>query len=99
MTPEGKVKQKIREVLKIFGCYQHAPVLNGMGKPSLDFIGCHKGRFFAVEAKAPGKNLTIRQEQTKAEIEAAGGTVFKVSNKQEIEVMIGWLENDNPQAK
>lgn len=102
MTPEGKVKSKIDQVMKLYGCYYHKPVLNGMGKPSLDYVSCYKGRFFAVEAKAPGKKMTVRQEQTKAEIEAAGGTVFMVSSRDEIQLLIDWLEkgqSDSSQAK
>ena len=91
MTPEGAVKKRVSIVLKHFGCYSHAPVLNGMGKPSLDFICCHHGMFFAIETKAPGKKLTVRQEQTRAEMEAAGGKVFRVSSKVEIEELIDWL--------
>lgn len=91
MTPEGKIKQKVRMVLNAFGSYHHAPVLNGMGKPSLDFICCHKGRFFAVETKAAGKQFTVRQEQTALEIRDAGGVVFRVSCKEELQALIEWL--------
>ena len=90
-TPEGKVKEKIREVLKLHNVYAHMPVLNGMGKPSLDFVCCHRGQFFAIEAKAPGKTWTERQLKTKAEMEAAGGTVFLVSKKSELEEVAIWL--------
>ena len=54
------------------------PVQNGMGAPSLDFICCHKGVYFAVETKAPGKKLTPRQEHTVSQIQKAGGKCFVV---------------------
>ena len=78
MTPEGRVKAKVKRVLGKPGIYHHMPVQNGMGKPSLDFIGCAYGNFFAIETKAPGKKPTERQEITIAEIRAAGGKVFVI---------------------
>lgn len=77
-TPEGRTKIKIRELLLTAGAYYHMPVQNGMGKPTLDYVGCHKGRFFAVEAKAPGKVPTPRQEMTIREIQKASGIVFVI---------------------
>lgn len=80
MTPEGKVKAMVkRELEKLPKMYRFMPVQNGMGKPGLDFFLCAGGWFIAIETKAPGKSLTPRQEQTKAEIEAADGLVFVVS--------------------
>ncbi len=55
-TPEGKVKDKIKKMLKEHGAYFHMPVQNGMGAPTLDFVGCYCSHYFAIEAKAPGKN-------------------------------------------
>lgn len=78
MTPEGKVKEKIKQVLREHGAYYHMPVQNGMGKPSLDFIGCVNGRFLAVEAKAERGSLTLRQKATIADMEAAGAFVLVI---------------------
>lgn len=78
MTPEGKVKQKVKALLKEAGAYYHMPVQNGMGAPTLDFIGCHQGNFFAIETKAPGKVPTARQEQTITEMRRSRGAVFVV---------------------
>lgn len=78
MTPEGKVKDRVKKLLKEAGAYYHLPVLNGMGAPTLDIIGCHRGAFFAIETKAPGKKPTERQLQTMEAMSAAGGTVFVV---------------------
>ncbi|MGL4557693.1 MAG: hypothetical protein ACRCV5_09330 [Afipia sp.] len=77
-TPEGKVKDQVKKLLKEFGCYQHWPVQSGFGAPALDCHGCHQGLYFAVETKAPGKKPTPRQELTAADIRAAGGRVFIV---------------------
>lgn len=73
MTPEGKVKKKISELLKKHGAYYEMPVPTGFGKSGLDYIGCHEGRFFSIEAKAPGNRPTPRQELTIQTIRDAGG--------------------------
>lgn len=90
-TPEAKVKDKVKKLLKAHGAYYHMPVMNGMGAPTLDFICCHNGRFFAVETKAPGKKPTPRQEQTMTEISFAGGYVFVVSNQEELDILEAYL--------
>lgn len=78
-TPEGKIKTEVKALLNLYGAYYHMPVLNGMGKPSLDFIGCHKGNFFGIETKAANKQPTERQARTMQEMEAAGGKTFVVN--------------------
>ena len=78
MTPEGAVKREVKKVLKEYKAYYHMPVQNGMGAPTLDFVGCYNGRFFAIETKAPGKKPTPRQEVTVALIKAAGGEAFVI---------------------
>lgn len=77
-TKEGRVKRAIKDVLKRHKVYWHCPVQNGLGAPSLDFICCHAGQYFAIEAKAPGKKPTERQERTIKEIHQAGGAVFVI---------------------
>lgn len=89
-TPEGRVKTAVKRLLQGDGVYYHMPVQNGMGKPTLDFVGCKKvtitpdmvgkevGLFYAVETKAPGKKPTERQQTTIAEMEAAGAKVFVI---------------------
>lgn len=91
MTPEGKVKEKIKKLFHRYGVYYHMPVMNGMGAPTLDFIASPNGRFMAVEAKVDGKDLTARQKVTKADMEASGGFVFKVSNDNELAIVEAYL--------
>jgi len=91
MTPEGKVKDKIKKILKDFGVYWHCPVQNGLGAPSLDFICCYKGKYIAIEAKAPGKKPTPRQEITINDIRKAGGTVLVISGDDGFEELVGLL--------
>ena len=60
MTPEGKVKDKIRKFLKeLPRCWHFAPVSNGMGVAGIPDILCViDGRFVGIECKAPGKELS-----------------------------------------
>ena len=78
MTPEGRVKHEIDERLKSAHAYQHKPVQNGMGKPTLDYHVCHKGLYAGVEAKAPGKKATPRQIRTMKEMASSGASVFLI---------------------
>lgn len=79
-TPEGRVKSKVKKVLDPFQplLWYFMPVPNGYGKQTLDFIGCDRGRYFAIETKAPGEKPTSRQDQTIDDMRAAGARVFVV---------------------
>jgi hypothetical protein len=69
------------------------PVQNGMGKASLDYIGWFRGRAFAIEAKAPGKRPTVRQEITMASMSLAGARVFSIDgDAASLGMLIAWLE-------
>jgi hypothetical protein len=91
-TPEGRVKDKIKALLKQYGAYYHMPVMNGLGAPTVDFICCHNGRFFAIEAKAGNKQPTKRQEITLNEIAFAGGFIFVVNAEQGLDVLEVYLQ-------
>jgi hypothetical protein len=91
MTPEGRVKEQVKNLLKEFGVYYHMPVMNGMGAPTLDFICCCNGRYLAIETKAPGKSLTPRQAKTMGEITAAGGTAFMVDDERSLRQLRTWV--------
>lgn len=93
MTPEGRVKAKVKRRLKeLPRRYHFMPVQNGMGAPALDFYCCINGKFVAIETKAPGKHLTPRQENTRAEILAAGGMVFVVDDDFTLVAMMAILK-------
>jgi hypothetical protein len=80
-TPEGKVKAQVKKVLNHYGCYHEWPVPYGYGKSGLDCTGLLNGVPFYIETKAPGQHLTARQEATRADIQAAGGTVFVIGER------------------
>lgn len=81
MTPEGRIKAAIKRKLNsLWECYHHWPVQNGMGAPCLDCHGCYRGIYFAIEAKAPGKVPTPRQDETIKKIAGACGVVMVISS-------------------
>ena len=78
MTPEGEVKSAVKTILDKNKphVYYHMPVQWGVGKPTLDFVGCCCGAYFTIETKAPGKVPTPIQMLTMEKVADAGGTVF-----------------------
>jgi hypothetical protein len=61
-TPEGRVKDKIKRVLKSHGFWYYMPMQNGMGVVGVpDFVCCVRGLFVGIEAKAPGRVATKDQ--------------------------------------
>jgi hypothetical protein len=87
MTPEGKVKKKIKEYLVTTGSWYYMPVSNGMGRAGCpDILVCHKGNFLAFEVKAPGKvnNTTANQDREIAGINKAQGVAIVVDNVEQV---------------
>jgi hypothetical protein len=95
-TPEGRVKLWVDAMLATFSAqkplWYFKPVQQGFGKPALDYIGCCNGRFFSVEAKAPGEWLTPYQRTTAREIIESGGAVFIVSSLAGAAALGRWLK-------
>ena len=89
MTPEGKVKAKVKRILNNAGVYYFMPVQTGYGMPTLDFLCFHKSQGFAIETKAPGKKPTKRQEAIIHEIQLAGAQVFVIDG---VEGSYDWLQ-------
>ena len=79
-TPESKVKEKIKKILKEYGVYYAMPMGTGYGNSGVpDFLCCVNGKFLAIEAKA-GKGIpTALQEKNLRDIKAAGGDAFVVN--------------------
>lgn len=90
LTPEARVKQACKKLLKDRGIWFYMPVQNGMGNIGIpDFVCCWSGRMLAVETKAPGKraNTTPNQKRVLGEISDHGGlavVVDDVSQLQEV---------------
>ena len=74
MTPEKKVKEKVKKVLKQLNCYYCMPATGGYGASGVpDIIACHQGRFIGIECKANGNKATALQQKHLREISIAGG--------------------------
>ena len=105
MTPEGHVKAKVRKLLREYtGIYVFMPVPGGFGQTTLDFLGCYRGMFFAIETKAPKKKPTLRQVTMLQDIDRAMGRTFVIAGVDDpvIEELREWLDqltetiNDRP---
>ena len=73
-TPEKKVKEKIKQILKARGAVYCMPMGTGYGSAGVsDFIVCYKGYFIAIEAKAGKGTTTALQDKWLAEVEDSGG--------------------------
>jgi len=79
MTPEGKVKAKVKKILTEIGAYYAMPVGAGYGHAGTpDFLVCYRSQFLAIETKAKGNKPTALQEATMQRIRDAGGRVFLI---------------------
>lgn len=80
MTPESKVKEKVKNVLKLAGAYYAMPHGAGYGNAGVpDFLICHQGEFIGVECKATAKDKpTALQLNNLMEIRRAGGRGFVI---------------------
>lgn len=79
MTPEAKVKAKVKTILKELGAYYAMPVATGYGNSGVpDFLVCYRGRFIGIECKANGNKPTALQEKNLDSIRVAGGLAFVI---------------------
>ena len=80
MTPEGKVKKKVAELLKQYDAYYFFPAMGAFGHAGIpDIVGCYRGRFFAVECKAGKGKTTAIQEAEIKKIQGAKGYAFVIN--------------------
>lgn len=79
MTPEGKVKDKVKKVLKELKAYYVMPATGGYGASGApDFIVCYDSMFYGIECKANGNQPTALQLKHLSEIRDAGGKSFVI---------------------
>ena len=97
-TPEGRVKAKVKKLLKQYGVYFYMPMQNGYGVHGIpDFVCCCNGHFIGIETKAPGKlsNLSPNQKlQLSLIADAKGGTFVTDGDLTEIEETIKRLTEE-----
>jgi hypothetical protein len=87
MTPEGRVKEAVKRVLKARGIWFFMPMQNGFGVVGIpDFICCWKGQFLAIETKAPGKrgDTTANQDRRLQEIRDHDGYAIVVDDAEQL---------------
>lgn len=90
-TPEGKVKDAVRKVLRQYGVYHYMPMQNGMGVVGIpDIICCVRGKFLAIETKAPGKlhTVTANQQRQIDLIRESGGVVLVTDNALDVVALL-----------
>jgi hypothetical protein len=79
MTPEAKVKAKVKRILNDIGAYYAMPATGGYGSSGVpDFLICHHGKFVAVECKANGGKPTALQLKHLDDIRKAGGIALLI---------------------
>ena len=67
LTPEGKVKARVKEILKQRGVWYCMPRGQTFGRAGIpDFLCCYRGRFIAIETKAGrGKATPLQLRELK----------------------------------
>lgn len=90
-TPESKVKDKVKKILKKWGAYYAMPIGTGFGHAGVpDFLVCFEGKFIGIECKANGGKLTALQRSNLLEIAKARG-FFMVINETNVQDLDGFL--------
>lgn len=93
LTPEGKVKAKVRAWLKERGIWHFLPVSNGMGVHGIpDILCCWNGKFVALECKAAGKrkNTSELQDRQIMAIHKSGGIAVVVDDVSQLDELL-WM--------
>jgi hypothetical protein len=96
MTPEARVKHKIKTVLNLHHTYHFFPSMNGYGRAGVpDIIACVNGYFLAIECKAGSNKPTALQKLELAAIMEAGGVALVVNetNIDDVTKVIDALRN------
>ena len=56
-------------------------------------LGCYRGRFFAIETKAPGKKPTLLQDVELRHVAESMGKTFVISGAEGLDELVAWLDN------
>lgn len=104
MTPEKRVKDKVKTILDQMGVWHFSPASNGYGRAGIpDIICCVNGSFLAIECKAGQGTTTALQDREIAAIRRANGVAIVV-NELNPDIVRFWvahldsLHNDNKAA-
>lgn len=94
MTPEGKVKEKVKAILDSYkpACWFCMPSSRAYGQAGVpDLIGSYMGRMFAVETKSGIRKPGALQMYQMNRIKEAGGVVF-VIREDNLYELAEWLK-------
>jgi len=79
MTPEGKVKARVKQILKEVSAYYVMPATGGFGNSGApDFLICKDGKFYGIECKARGNQPTALQLSHLTKIRECGGVALVI---------------------
>lgn len=81
-TPEGKVKEQVREILAQHNAWFFMPSQSGFGRRGIpDFIACVKGQFLAIETKSKytSHKVTALQQKELDAITRAYGVAMVIN--------------------
>ena len=95
MTPEGKVKARLKKQLNELGIYHFSPFQAGMGRAGIpDIIVCYRGVFVAFECKAGSNKPTALQEREMQAIRDAGGHAYLINedNVNDLQEILKWIK-------
>jgi len=82
---EGEITRAIRAMLKRLGIFHFKYWGGPMSAPGIaDILGCHKGRFFAIEVKANNRKPTDSQSKFLRNIREAGGIAFVARSVEDV---------------
>jgi hypothetical protein len=92
MTPEAKVKKKVKQILDDLNCYHFSPQTGGYGKSGIpDIIACYNGLFIAIECKS-GKNTTTALQKHNLDLIKKANGLAIVVNEGNIEELLAQLK-------
>ena len=97
LTPEGKVKARVKEILKRRGVWYCMPRGQTFGRSGIpDFVCCHMGRFFGIETKAGRGKATPLQLRELNDIVAHFGCALIVweANVEQVEALLDFVEGN-----
>lgn len=93
LTPEGKIKTRVKNMLDAQGAYYFMPTGIGYCRSGIpDIVACIAGNFIGIEVKAGNKQPTALQQRELEKIFRAGGTALCI-NADNIDTLPSYLMN------
>jgi Holliday junction resolvase len=93
--PEGRLVNAIIAACDERGAWTmkvHGSMFGRRGIP--DIVGCHRGEFFAFEAKVPPNTASRQQLREGDKIKAAGGRAIIVTDVSQVHALLNRIERD-----